>query len=296
MTRIQIKVGDAYNTQLPDHSIDCIITSPPYYAFREYSDLADTGAPILGQEEHPWEYLKGLCDWAKECARILTIKGNLFVILGDKYAGSGGHNNAGIGADKERGPGRYSQSSLVNWTTPPIPNKSQLGLPTRFANLMAEEGWLLRQTLIWSKPNSIPTNARDRAEFTHEYIFHFALTQKHYANPDLRAHPEITSSSVWSITSSEGLRYPKSIFTTLNTDRHYAAFPVELVRRLLIGWCPPTGLVLDPFGGSGTVALVAKVLGYQAISLDLSAGYTRLAKWRVYASDHGPKLKAKWGI
>lgn len=296
MTQIQIRQGDAYNTDLPTHSVDLIVTSPPYYAFREYADLGESIHLVLGQEEHPWQYLKGLLDWSHECARVLKIKGNLFVVLGDKYAGSGGHNNAGIGADKQRGPGRYSQSSSVNWAVPSLPNKSQLGLPTRFANLMAEEGWLLRQTLIWSKPNSIPTNAKDRAEFTHEYIFHFALTQKHYASPSLLDHKEISSSSVWEVTSSEGLKYPPTIFTTLDTDRHYASFPCELVRRIIVGWCPDDGLILDPFGGSGTVALVAKVLGHQAISLDLSAGYTRLAKWRVYASDHQAKLKAKWGI
>lgn len=292
---IRIIQGDAYNTDLEDHSIDLIVTSPPYYSFREYTDVPDEAIPsILGNEEHPWQYIRALVDWGKEAARVLKIKGNLFMVLGDKYAGSGGHNNAGIGADKKRGPGRYSQSSLVNWAVPPIPNKSQLGLPTRFANIMAEEGWLLRETFIWSKPNSIPTNAQDRAEFTHEYIFHFTLTQKHYASPDLRTYPEISSSSVWTISSSEGLRYPSDVFTRFDTDRHYAAFPVEIARRIILGWCPPEGVVLDPFGGSGTVALAAKVLGYDAISMDLSAGYTRLAKWRVFASDHAEKIRARW--
>lgn len=293
MPRVQFLQGDAFLTGLEDDSVDLIVTSPPYFAFREYTDTGEILAAV-GNEEHPWEYLRSLIDWSNHCRRILKPEGNMFVVLGDKYAGSGGHNNAGFGAPKKRGPGRYTQSSIVNWTQPPIQNKSQLGLPTRYANLMAEEGWLLRQTIIWSKPNDIPKNAKDRTEFTHEYVFHFARQQKHYANPDLKTLP-FRKSSVWEITTSEGLRYPKEIFATLDTDPHYAAFPVELVRRLVTGWCPPDGLVLDPFGGSGTTALVAHLLGRRAISIDLSAGYTRLARWRFYLSDHKEKILERWG-
>ena len=294
-TQIEIRQGDAYHTGIADGLVDLIVTSPPYYSFREYTDGGEAFKAV-GNEEHPWEYIKGLVDWGAEASRVLKPEGNLFVVLGDKYAGSGGHNNAGFGVDKKRGPKRYTQSSLVNWTIDPIPNKSQLGLPTRFANIMVEEGWVLRQTIIWSKPNGIPTNARDRTELTHEYVFHFALQQKHYASPSLRSMKEISKSSIWEITSSEGLRYPKEIFHTLDTDRHYAAFPVELVRRIVTGWCPPNGLILDPFGGSGTVALVAKILNRRAISIDLSSGYTRLARWRLYQSNHLEKLQEKWGL
>lgn len=295
MAHIEIKQGDAFATELATNTVDLIVTSPPYFSFREYTDRGQTFHAV-GNEQHPWEYLRALVDWGSEARRILKPEGNMFVVLGDKYAGSGGHNNAGFGASKKRGPGRYSQSALVDWTQSPIPNKSQLGLPTRYANLMTENGWILRQTIIWSKPNSIPTNAKDRTEFTHEYVFHFAAQGKHYADPKLREMKWLSRSSVWEISTSEGLRYPKSVFEDLGTDKHYAAFPAELVRRLLIGWSPPDGLVVDPFGGSGTVALVAKVLGRRAVSIDLSAGYTRLARWRVFVSNHEKKLREKWEL
>lgn len=295
MARIEISQGDAFNTDLPSDSVDVIVTSPPYFAFREYTD-GDEKIYAVGNEEHPWEYIKALVDWGGECRRVLKDSGSLFVVLGDKYAGSGGHNNAGIGASKSRGPGRYSQSAYIDWTQKPIPNKSQMGLPTRYANRMTELGWVLRQTIIWSKPNSIPTNAKDRGEFTHEYVFHFVQGRDYHYNFYLRDHPEIYKSSVWEITSSEGLRYPKDLFERLETDRHYAAYPAELVRRILVGWGPEDGLVLDPFGGSGTTALVSKILGMRAVSLDLSAGYTRLARWRVFLSDHESKLKERWDL
>lgn len=295
MARVEIRQGDAYNTGLETGSVDLVVTSPPYFSFREYTD-GEEAVSAIGNEEHPWQYLKALLDWASEMRRVLTPEGNMFVVLGDKYSGSGGHNNAGFKADKKRGPKRYSQSSQVNWTQPAIQKKSQLGLPTRYANLMTEEQqWVLRQTIIWSKPNGIPTNAKDRCEFTHEYVFHFTPNPSHYAHPDLRSLP-FYKSSVWDISSSEGLRYPKHIFETLGTDKHYAAFPVELVRRIITGWSPENGMVLDPFGGSGTVALAAKILGRRAISLDLSAGYTRLARWRVHVSDHESKLRNNWGL
>lgn len=293
--RITISQGDAFSTGLEDEMVDVIVTSPPYFSFREYTD-GDSQVQAIGNEEHPWEYIKAMVDWGEECRRVLKPEGSMFVVLGDKYAGSGGHNNSGIGADKKRGPGRYSQSAYIDWTQPPIPNKSQMGLPTRFANRMTEVGWVLRQTIVWSKPNSIPTNAKDRGEFTHEYVFHFTRGRKYYVNPELRTHEEIYKSSVWEITSSEGLRYPKGLFERLGTDRHYAAYPAELVRRCLVGWCPPDGLVLDPFGGSGTTALVASVLGMRAVSLDLSKGYTKLARWRVALSDHNLKLIERWGL
>lgn len=294
---IRVTQGDAFNTGLDDHSIDLIVTSPPYYAFREYTDSLDADPThMLGNEEHPWQYLRGLVDWGKECSRVLKQTGSLFVVLGDKYAGSGGHNNAGIGASKKRGPGRYSQSSVVNWALPPIRNKSQLGLPMRFAHIMAEEGWIHRQTIIWNKPNSIPTNAKDRAEFTHEYVLHFVLQRNYYYSGLLRISPEIYRSSVWTITSSEGLRYPPEIFEKFDTDRHFASYPAELVRRIILGWGPANGVVLDPFAGAGTTALVADILGMDAISMDLSAGYTRLARWRIFGSDHKAKLKARWGL
>lgn len=295
MTAVAIRQGNAFNTSIDSHVVDLIVTSPPYFAFREYTDGGDALAAI-GNEEHPWEYLAGLVSWGEEARRVLKHEGNMFVVLGDKYAGSGGHNNAGFGADKKRGPGRYSQSAEVSWTVPPIANKSQLGLPTRYANLMTENGWVLRQTIIWSKPNSIPNNPKDRTELTHEYVFHFATQQKHYADPNLRQMKDISRSSVWEISSSEGLRYPKEIFELLRTDKHYAAFPAELVRRIITGWCPSDGLVLDPFGGSGTTALVAKILGRRATSIDLSFGYTRLARWRIYQSNHLDKLQSKWSL
>lgn len=288
MSETKIVTGDAYDLDmLENESIDLVVTSPPYYAFREYSDSKQRFNG-LGNEPHPYQFINNLGNWMDEVRRVLVNEGNVFVVIGDKSSGSGGHNNKDIGAPKERGPGRYSQSQeIIEGVI--AEKKSRMALPWLFALECIKRGWVLRADIIWAKPNSIPTNAKDRVEITHEYIFHFSHQQKHYSTPD-RAR----ENSIWQITASEGLRYPKDIFDKLNTDKHFAAFPAELVRRIISGWCPPDGWVLDPFGGSGTTALVAKILGRNVISVDKSAGYSRLARWRIASSNHREKLEKKW--
>lgn len=287
MSRIKITQGDAFALDLDQQSVDLIVTSPPYFAFREYQDSGEV-FHALGNEEHPWQYIDGLGAWLDECKRVLKPEGNLFVVIGDKSAGSGGHNNRDIGAPKERGPARYSQSlEIIEGVE--AQKKSRMALPWLFAIEAITRNWVLRADIIWSKPNSIPTNAKDRVELTHEYIFHLTPSPKHYA-----ADPLTKYKSVWAITASEGLRYPKEVIERLGVDRHFAPFPAEIPRRIISNWCPPDGLVLDPFGGSGTTALVARILDRDCVSVDRSAGYSKLAKWRVFASDHRAKLEARW--
>lgn len=298
MTKTVIKVGNALDTQLDDESVDLVITSPPYFALRSYTDYGEEMVGV-GDEEHPYEYINSLMRWMFEMRRVLKPSGSIFVVIGDKYSGSGGHNNAGIGGTKKRGPWSYTKSRIVTSTVPgagelfpweaEVPKKSRMMLPARFANNCVDEGFILRQEIIWSKPNSIPTNAKDRGEFTHEYIFHFTIEPKYYASPDL---PRYTS--IWDITPSEPVRVTKKDCEALGVDQHFAPFPTEIPRRVVSGWCPDEGVVLDPFAGSGTTALVAQALGRNSISLDMSSAYVKLARWRCYVSDHEQRLMERW--
>ena len=283
--------GDCRYCEL-ESPVDLIVTSPPYYSFRKYTDRGEE-LELLGNEETPGHYIDNLYDWGEKMWDLLHPEGNMFVVIGDKYAGSGGHNNAGFGASEKRGPGRYSQSTSMGIYE--VRKKSRMGIPWAWANEMIEFGWILRSEIIWSKPNSIPTNARDRVEFSHEYIFHFTKTQKHYAHPDLWGKPW-RKSSVWEISTAGGPRVPDSVLDMLGTDKHYAAFPIEIPRRAIEGWCPDDGVVLDPFGGSGTTALAAKLLGRESIYIDASAGYVRLAKWLNHVSEYPTKVKSRWGM
>lgn len=282
--------GDAKRLPLPDASVDLVVTSPPYFSQRSYE--ADN--PV-GSEATPEEYLEALWTSAAEMKRVVKPTGSIFVNLGDKYQ-----------------------------------DKTLLGLPWRFALGCKSLKLLLRAELIWAKPNGLPDPTNDRVGRSHEHWFHLVKTPRYFANVDALREPHATGDhhlkypdsayvdgrkrgqlkksgqnnsdfktslhplgkvpgSVWSI-ATEPLKTPPS----LGVD-HFAAFPTEIPRRLVLGWCPEGGTVLDPFGGTGTTALVADALGRVGISLDLSHGYCRLAEWRINESGHGKKaLSRTW--
>jgi DNA modification methylase len=183
--------------------------------------------------------------------------------------------------------------------------KSLIGVPWRYALRCIDDlGLVLRAEIVWSKANGMPESATDRVRRSHETWFHLTREPHYYAAvdeirepPSGYARPNGTGreprggqkarkmldtvnplgrvpGSVWEIATQ-----PLNAPTSLGVD-HFAAFPMEWPRRLIKGWCPPDGVVLDPFGGTGTTALVATMLGRRGVSVDLSADYGRLAAWR----------------
>ena len=322
--------ADAVELPVADDSVDLVVTSPPYFALRSYRDDGEHYDGQIGSEATPAEFLDALWAVTAECVRVLKPSGSLWVNLGDKYAGSGGHNNAGVGGTG-RGPTTYTKAS--GHARP----KSLLGLPWRYAiGCIDDLGLILRAEVVWSKPNGLPESVTDRVRRSHEQWFHFTLEPryfsaldeirdphktpggmgwaadgkgKHYSEVDTRkgsnrgtntistqgggmttfgGHPlGKLPGSVWSIPS-EPLKVPDE----LGVD-HFAAFPQEWPRRLILGWCPPDGVVLDPFAGTGTVPMVARALGRTGIGVDLSSDYLRLARWRVFESGHASKTVAR---
>jgi len=315
--------ADAVALPLADDSVDLVITSPPYFALRSYRDDGEHYDGQIGSEATPQEFLDALWAVTRECVRVLKPSGSLWVNLGDKYAGSGGHNNAGVGGTG-RGPTTYTKAS--GHARP----KSLLGLPWRYAiGCIDDLGLILRAEVVWLKPNGLPESAKDRVRRSHEQWFHFTLEPRYFSALDEIREPYDPQSiaradhpfngnafrgrhldeaikgghdggdgwqpsalgkvpgSVWSIPT-EPLRVPDD----LGVD-HFAAFPQEWPRRLILGWCPPDGVVLDPFAGTGTVPMVARALGRIGIGVDLSSDYLRLAAWRVFESGHASKTVAR---
>lgn len=269
--------GDARALQLPDESVDLVVTSPPYWSLRSYQDGGDHYEGQIGDEETAPAFIAALIDCTREWTRVLKPSGSIFVNLGDKYTGSGMGGNGGGRVNGRVGQGVLAGGYRRRKTG--MPNKSLMLLPERYRIAALDElGLVVREVLIWHKPHGVPDNAVDRAARRHEDWVHLTKQGRYHYNPETRY-----ASSVWTV-ATQPLNVPAELGI-----HHHAAFPMELPRRLILGWSPVDGTVLDPFGGTGTTALVATMLGRRGISVDLSADYARLAQWR--ASD--PKQRAK---
>jgi DNA modification methylase len=349
--------ADALALPLPDESVDLIVTSPPYFGLRSYTDGGEHYDGQIGSEPTPGEFVDAVIAATAEMTRTLKPSGSIWVNLGDKYG----------------------------------PGKSLLGLPWRYALRCVDDlGLVLRAEVIWSKPNGLPESVTDRVRRSHEQWFHFTKESRYFSAVDEIREPHAPESaaryaagfkptkrtvgedgmstrgifdgepsapnplgkmpgSVWDVPTQ-----PLKVPARLGID-HFAAFPMEWPRRLIRGWSPsgicvecgegrrptsertltvnrkgrqshrgisavdggdvgslgwerevaitgyacacddPTAptrpaVVLDPFGGTGTTALVAKALGRTGWHVDLSADYCRLAQWRI--NDPGELARA----
>jgi DNA modification methylase len=211
--------GDARRVSefIPANSVDILCTSPPYYSLRSYTDAGEHYDGQMGSEATPREFVDNLIAATADWVKVLKPTGSIWVNLGDKYAGSGGHNNAGLQppsakstlkhdgrknprpiGDYERGaytgpaatrrqaPDRYNQASDG------IPAKSLMGLPWRYANRVVDElGLILRECIIWQKPNGLPESVTDRCRVSHEYLFHFTRQGRYFAAMDEIREPHV---------------------------------------------------------------------------------------------------------
>lgn len=378
--------ADARDLPLDDDSVDLVVTSPPYFALRSYTDGGEHYAGQIGDEPSPTAFVESLLDVTRECMRVLKPSGSIWVNLGDKYAQATERRDNGV-----------RQKSLV-------------GIPWRYALRCIDDlGLILRAEVIWSKPNGLPESVTDRVRRSHEQWFHFVMQPRYYSAVDeirerhaegqrpgvltweqRRGRQDAAArysdqnghggtagmaqsplgklpGSVWEIPT-QPLKVPEH----LGVD-HFAAFPMEWPRRIIQGWSPsgictecgegrqplavqvdeayaaerarvrarrtdqntdresalyPAGrtnaggfsnisngvmcpsyairgyacscpeptaptrpsVVLDPFGGTGTTALVARSLGRLGVSVDRSADYCHLASWRT--SDPGEFARA----
>lgn len=277
---VRIIHGDALALELPDASVDLVVTSPPYFGLRTYLDDGTPVASQIGAEPTPEGFVDALLAATEEMVRVLRPEGSIWINLGDRYAGA----------------------------VPGIPPKSLIGVPWRFAIRAIDDlGLTLRGEVVWAKPNAMPESVTDRVRRVHETWFHFTLGPRYFADIDPIREPSTCDrkrgsgprskrstgrgdvaapttshsnpkgkppASVWSV-STRGLKVPAE----LGLD-HPAAFPVDLPLRIIAGWSPEDGVVLDPFGGSGTTALAARALGRTGIANDLSLDYCRIAAWR----------------
>jgi site-specific DNA-methyltransferase (adenine-specific) len=244
--------------------VDCIVTSPPFYGQRDYEVDGQ-----IGLEAHPSAFVDALIEVFELCGKVLRDTGSLWVNLGDTYWSGKGQHRSDEGKQGARRFGIRPQDKTGDgkWTKP----KQLLLIPHRFAIAMQDAGWLVRNDNVWVKPNPIPDQVRDRCSMSHEYMFHFTKERWYYFDQSRVARTTKTGSKLppldtWEVPPARGAR------------GHKAAFSEELVRLPILASCPPEGIVLDPFVGSGTTMVVAKRDGKRSIGIDIKAEYCELTK------------------
>lgn len=327
---VQVICGDALEVlrELPPASIDCCVTSPPYWTQREYSNGG------IGHETDFSAYIDRLCAITAEIKRILTSRGSFWLNVGDVYR-----------------------------------NKSLVGIPWRIAiRLIDEQGWILRNDVIWHKVKGAPDNTKDKLRHVYENVFHFVASEKCYYDMDsIRAKPRkarVKNGIVISASGVSGVRYKRQIELstslsvsekraafdaldrilsdvadgrlsdfrmiirgqqrcthsnsqklsgrakelqdrgfyflkyhpngtkpsdlwdimpedTQNRSDHFAPYPEDLCRIPILATCPPGGVVLDPFCGTGTTLAVAVQLGRRGVGIDIAPDYVDMTRTRV---------------
>lgn len=261
---VRIEQGDARALDLPSASVHTVVTSPPYWGLRDYGTPGEIGA-----EGSPEEYVAAMREVLAELRRVLAPEGNAFLVIGDKYARTGGVDRKPRGTGPD--PGGRAHRRPVQRGVPGVPDGSLLGLPYRVALAAIEDGWLWRQDIVWAKPNPLPESVRRRCVRAHETVIHLSRTAQHYVRPTERGGQ--LGHDVWRI-AVRGYRDPGGVATP-------AVYPEALVEQILDGWHPDRGTVLDPFLGSGTTAVVAARRGQPFVGVDINAASVEAARRRV---------------
>ena len=295
--------------ELPEESVHCCVTSPPYYALRDYGLDAQ-----IGREDTPEQYIDRLTEVFRELRRVLRSDGTFWLNIADTYCGTG---NKGYHADPKNPKGRNGQAVSIARQAAGCKQKDLIGIPWLLAFALRADGWYLRSDIIWQKENPMPESVKDRLSRCYEHIFLFSKSKKYffdykaisepiapataerlkrgmkggnkYGKPvpgqpqpqsinRPREHGEIKEADI------NPLRNKRDVWK-INTvpfkGGHYAAYPPKLVETCLLAGCPEGGVVLDPFMGSGTTGMVAAQMGRHFVGVELNPEYTELAYKRI---------------
>lgn len=300
----RIIVGDtrAVLPTLPSASVDCIVTSPPYWRIRDY------GFPEqLGLEETPELFVEVLVGVFRECRRILKPSGNLWVNMGDTYAGRSGGGY--MRADREKNKHTAARLKRTTKVGAGLRDKNLVGVPWMLAFALRADGWILRQDNIWSKPAPVPEAVIDRTTRSHEYVFHLTRNGRYFYNAEAISEPaspnthprgvapkSAAQGTLGCVVKSNGhfaaatagaveRRNKRSVWTISAgggySGEHTAPFPAELAEVCVLAGCPPGGTVLDPFAGTGTVGVVAAGRSMSFIGIEGSMASAEEARQRI---------------
>ncbi len=294
--------------QLDDESVHCVVTSPPYWGLRDYGVDGQ-----IGLEATPAEFVARLVGVFREVRRVLRKDGTCWVNLGDSYAATT-KGSSGKGEKQISNAGTLLADR--RWSIPSgLKPKDLVGIPWRFALAMQDDGWWLRQDIIWHKPNPMPESVTDRCTKSHECIFLMTKAERYFYDAEAIKEPAITvgdtrhlrtdktaavgAANGWRGGGRENTghaqaenRNKRSVWTIATTpfsEAHFATFPPELPELCIKAGCPVGGTVLDPFSGAGTTCLVADRLQRNGIGIELNQQYAAMADSRI-SRDRGGLL------
>jgi site-specific DNA-methyltransferase (adenine-specific) len=287
MSEFNVLCGDAAAMlrSLPDKSIHTCVTSPPYFNLRDYGieGQIGTGSDVK-------EFIESLTRVFEEVQRVLRDDGTLWVNMGDSYATRSGsqpptNTRNSCGHTKKSVPEGFKYKDLI-------------GIPWRLAFALQEQGWYLRQDIVWQKPNCIPESVHDRFTRSHEYIFLLSKRQKYYFDQESIKEPVTGRTALFylqkqeageqnvhmSVAPTRNKRDVWSVNTAPHAGAHFAVFPEELILPCVLAGCPEGGTVLDPFCGSGTTGVVALKHDRNFIGIDLNPDYCEMSRKRILES------------
>lgn len=307
---LQILVGDCRETlaELEPNSAQCCVTSPPYYGLRDYGHDGQ-----IGLEQTPDEYVAEMVQVFDQVKRVLSDDGVLFLNLGDSYCGcSVGSFNGGGFKDISAVNGTRNMSGVKTsgnldkvkaCASSGIKPKDLIGIPWRVAFALQQDGWYLRQDIIWHKPNPMPESVTDRCTKAHEYVFLLSKSARYYWDqeqirepikmqegdtvraPKLGSHRadgnyKLVTEKAYETIKGANKRSVWSIGSEPYSGAHFATMPPKLAETCILAGSKAGDTVLDPFGGSGTTGMVAIENGRKAILCELNDEYVELIKDR----------------
>jgi DNA modification methylase len=267
--------GDARRIPLRAQTVQCVVTSSPYFQLRDYQ----CGPRQIGLEATPEQYIGALVDVFREVRRVLRDDGVLWLVIGDSYWGANWLGTRALGAKQPRNRG----SAAGGHCHDVLKRKDLIGIPWRVALALQADGWHLRADVIWTKPNPMPEPVRDRPTRSHEYVFLLTKTRRYFydagaiAESAVSDHPSANcfvrrpqrthgnrgNSTFWNnVGGRRNRRDVWQLKSEPTTDAHYATFPAELAKLCILAASRLGDLVLDPFLGSGTTGTVASYCAF----------------------------------
>lgn len=318
---VQVLIGDCRTrlTELDVGSVQCVVTSPPYFGLRSY----EGGPAEIGQEQTPAEYVAALVGVFREVWRVLAGDGVLWLNLGDSYANDGKWGGATGGKHAD---GLHGQSLGRMRRTTGLKPKDLIGVPWRVAFALQDDGWWLRQEIIWAKGNPMPESVQDRCTRSHETVFMLTKNATYFYDAQAIAEPAVRGDAGstftdgktgvngmgrvslmprrgsvpkqdaigiprytgfnerWNNSEPSTTRNKRSVWhvnPTAYPDAHYAVFPERLIEPMILAGSRPGDLVLDPFAGSGTTLAVAVKHRRRAVGVELNPAYAALVDKRL---------------